>query len=87
MQISYVPSLKIATTCFESLSISLPRSDDEIISLFIKEYYQLVPEVEIPSEIIFSYKICDEDKEIFERLLTMLDDVEDVKNVYHNVEI
>ena len=28
-----------------------------------------------------------EDKEIFERLLTMLDDIEDVKNVYHNVEI
>lgn len=28
-----------------------------------------------------------EDKEIFDRVLTMLDDVEDVKNVYHNVEI
>jgi len=28
-----------------------------------------------------------EEKEIFERLLTMLDDVEDVKNVYHNVEM
>jgi transcriptional/translational regulatory protein YebC/TACO1 len=28
-----------------------------------------------------------EDKELFERLLTLLDDVEDVKTVYHNVEL
>ena len=28
-----------------------------------------------------------EDKEMFQRLLTLLDDVEDVKDVYHNVEI
>ncbi len=44
-------------------------SDDEIVSLFIKEYYQLVPDEEIPAEIIFSYKILDEDKEIFEKWL------------------
>ena len=29
----------------------------------------------------------EEDKELFEKLLTMLDDIEDVQNVYHNVEI
>ena len=29
----------------------------------------------------------DEDKEMFEKLLSMLDDIEDVQNVYHNVEI
>ena len=45
-------------------------SDDEIVSLFIKEYYQLVPDEEIPAEIIFSYKILDEDKEIFEKWLS-----------------
>ena len=28
-----------------------------------------------------------EDKETFEKLLTMLDDIEDVQNVYHNVEL
>ena len=28
-----------------------------------------------------------EDKEKFERLLTMLDDIDDVSNVYHNVEL
>ena len=28
-----------------------------------------------------------EDKEMFEKLLTMLDDIEDVQNVYHNVEL
>ena len=28
-----------------------------------------------------------EDKEVFERILKMLDDTEDVQNVYHNVEI
>ncbi len=27
-----------------------------------------------------------EDKELFDKLLTMLDDIEDVQNVYHNVE-
>ena len=26
------------------------------------------------------------DKELFKRLLTLLDDVDDVQNVYHNVE-
>ncbi len=45
-------------------------SDDEIISLFIKEYYQLVPDEDIPSEIIFSYQLSDEDKEIFEKWLS-----------------
>ena len=28
-----------------------------------------------------------EDKEMFEKLLGMLDDIEDVQNVYHNVEL
>ena len=28
-----------------------------------------------------------ENKELFEKLLTMLDDIEDVQNVYHNVEL
>jgi YebC/PmpR family DNA-binding regulatory protein len=32
-------------------------------------------------------KLNDEDKEKFERLLTMLDDLDDVSNVYHNVEL
>ena len=31
-------------------------------------------------------KIEGEDREIFDRLVSMLDDIEDVKNVYHNVE-
>lgn len=44
--------------------------DDEIISLFIKEYYQLVPNEDIPSEIIFSYKINQEDKELYEKWLS-----------------
>lgn len=45
-------------------------SDEEIISYFIKEYYQMADEDEIPSEIIFSYKISDEDKDIFEKWLS-----------------
>lgn len=31
-------------------------------------------------------ELVGDDKEVFERLLTMLDDVEDVQNVYHNVK-
>ena len=29
----------------------------------------------------------EEDKEMFDKLLSMLDDIEDVQNVYHNVEL
>jgi transcriptional/translational regulatory protein YebC/TACO1 len=32
-------------------------------------------------------KLNDEDKAKFERLLEMLDDLDDVSNVYHNVEL
>lgn len=45
-------------------------SDDEIISLFIKEYYLLVSEDDIPSEIIFSSKISNEDKILYEEWLS-----------------
>ena len=31
-------------------------------------------------------ELVGDDKEVFDRLLTMLDDVEDVQNVYHNVK-
>ena len=31
--------------------------------------------------------LVDEDKEIFDRLLNLLDDIEDVQNVYHNVNV
>lgn len=37
----------------------------------------------IPKDTI---ELVGDDKEVFERLLTMLDDVEDVQNVYHNVK-
>ena len=45
-------------------------SEEEIISYFIKEYYQLSGEEDIPSEIITANKINNEDKEIFEKWLT-----------------
>ena len=45
-------------------------SDEEIISQFIKEYYQLSGEDDIPSEIITANKINEEDKEIFEKWLS-----------------
>ena len=32
-------------------------------------------------------KLEGEDKETFEKLLTLLEDVEDVSNIYHNVEL
>ena len=45
----------------------------------------LVDEVTmVPNEMVI---LEGEDKENFEKLLTMLDDVEDVQKVYHNVEI
>ncbi len=44
--------------------------NQEIISYFIKEYYQLTGEDDIPSEIIFSVDIDKEEKELFEAWLT-----------------
>ena len=32
-------------------------------------------------------KLAGEDKDIFNKLLTMLDEVDDVAHVYHNVEL
>ena len=43
-------------------------SEEEIISYFIKEYYLMTED--IPSEIMFSCKISQEDKQIFEEWLT-----------------
>jgi len=45
-------------------------SDEEIICYFIKEYYQMSGEDDIPSEIIFASKISDEDKRVFEEWLS-----------------
>ena len=45
-------------------------SEEEIIVYFVKEYYQMTSDDDIPNEIIFSYKISDEDKEVFEEWLT-----------------
>lgn len=45
-------------------------SDSEIISYFIKEYYQMSGEDDIPSEIIFSYEIDNEEKLLFEKWLS-----------------
>ena len=45
-------------------------SEEEIITYFVKEYYQMTSEDDIPSEIIFSYRITDEDKSVFEEWLT-----------------
>ena len=53
---------------------------------------KLIPGVEYLIDEIGMYPkekvtLAGEDKEYFERLLTLLDDVEDVKSVYHNVEL
>lgn len=45
-------------------------SEDEIVSYFIKEYYQMTSDDDIPAEIIFSCKISNEDKEVFEEWLS-----------------
>lgn len=45
--------------------------DEEIISYFIKEYYQLTGDEDLPSEIIFSININKEDKEMFENWLSI----------------
>ena len=53
---------------------------------------KIIPNVEFVLDEIGMYPkervtLTGEDKEYFDRLLTLLDDVEDVKTVYHNVEL
>lgn len=53
---------------------------------------KLIPEVnfEVCEITTFANELVelnDEDKEVFQRLLTMLDDVDDVQQVYHNVKL
>lgn len=45
-------------------------SDAELLSTFIKEYYELVSEFDIPSEIIFKIELQDEDLKVFENWLS-----------------
>jgi excinuclease ABC subunit C len=45
-------------------------SEEEIISYFIKEYYLMSGEFDIPSEIIFASKINKDEKEMFEKWLS-----------------
>ena len=52
----------------------------------------IIPNVEFLNDEIGMYpkdkvKLTGEDLELFQRLITLLDDVEDVKTVYHNVEL
>ena len=58
----------------------------------IKEAISSVKEVEFElDEITYIAKekitLPDEDKELFERIVTMLDDTQDVQHIYHNVDI
>lgn len=56
----------------------------EVIDELIPDVtYEVLELTMIPNEYV---TLEGEDKEMFERLLTLLDDVDDVQNVYHNVE-
>ena len=47
-------------------------SPEDIISTFIKEYYQLTTKTEIPKEIIFDFELEKDDKVLIEKWLTSL---------------
>lgn len=81
------------------LDIEDIETDDDMVIIYgnpkdlhaLKEAILTIKEVEFDiDEIAMLAKdkitISGEDKEIFDRLLTMLDDCDDVQNVYHNVE-
>lgn len=52
------------------VSMSDLDSESDIISAFIKEYYELASEIEIPNEIIFKAKISSEEKNLYESWLS-----------------
>ncbi|MBE6155655.1 MAG: YebC/PmpR family DNA-binding transcriptional regulator [Firmicutes bacterium] len=71
------------------LTISVNPSDENKLKDAIESLY---PEVEYLFDEVGMFakdKITleGEDKEVFERLLALLEDVEDVSNIYHNVEL
>lgn len=81
------------------LDIEDIETDDDMVIIYgnpkdlhaLKEAILTIKEVDFDiDEIAMLAKdkitISGEDKEIFDRLLTMLDDCDDVQNVYHNVE-
>lgn len=72
----------------EYMEISVSPQDlykaKEVIDELIPEVtYEVLELTMIPNEYV---TLDGEDKDLFERLLTLLDDVDDVQNVYHNVE-
>jgi len=71
------------------LTISVNPTDENRLKDAIESIY---PEVEYLFDEVGMFakdKITleGEDKELFERLLTLLEEVEDVSNIYHNVEL
>lgn len=72
-----------------NITISVLPTDQHKMHQVIEK---LIPNVEYLIDEIGMYpkekvSLTGEDKEYFERLLALLDDVEDVKTVYHNVEL
>ena len=71
------------------LTISVNPSDETKLKDAIESVY---PEIEYLFDEIGMFakdKITleGEDKEVFEKLLNLLEEVEDVSNIYHNVEL
>lgn len=46
-------------------------TESDLLSTFLKEYYELVSEFDIPSEIIFGVAISDEEKNLYEEWLSV----------------
>lgn len=61
----------------------LYKAKDEIEALIPGVIFDVLELTMIPNEYV---TLDGEDKMLFERLLTLLDDVEDVQNIYHNVD-
>ncbi|OCN05686.1 transcriptional regulator [Erysipelotrichaceae bacterium MTC7] len=61
----------------------LYKAKDEIEKLIPDVTFDVLEQTMVPNEYV---TLEGDDKMLFERLLTLLDDVDDVQNVYHNVE-
>lgn len=62
---------------------SLYAAKTAIESLIPEVEFEVLENTMIPQERV---KVEGEDKEMFDRLMSMLDEIDDVQNVYHNVE-
>ena len=97
--ISSIASILIVVVSFMSATFYNPVIKQSLQYGEISDLYTIKEALDATFDEKISYVICEneyvaneyvtlneEDKVVFDRLITMLEDIDDVENVYHNVD-